>query len=125
MCWTACLGPALDQHAIERRLAKASARYKTLDRDALVQTRAQALADGNAIGWFQGRMEFGPRALGSRSIIADPRNTTMQNNLNLEVKYKYRERFRPFAPSVLRDHLADCRRRQPLHAARCRRRRGA
>jgi carbamoyltransferase len=71
----------------------------------MVQTTAQALADGNAVGWFQGRMEFGPRALGNRSIIADPRNTAMQKNLNLKVKY--RESFRPFAPSVLRDRVAE------------------
>jgi carbamoyltransferase len=101
----AYLGPAFDQQEIERRLANVGARYQTLDQAVMVQTCAQALADGNAIGWFQGHMEFGPRALGNRSIIADPRNTAMQKNLNLKVKY--RESFRPFAPSVLRDHLAE------------------
>lgn len=101
----AYLGPAFDQEGIERRLAKAGARYKRLDQAAMVQTCAQALADGSAVGWFQGRMEFGPRALGNRSIIADPRNTAMQKNLN--VKVKYRESFRPFAPSVLRDRVAE------------------
>ena len=69
------------------------------------RSTAQALAGGNAGGWFQGRMEFGPRAFGNRSIIADPRNTAMQKNLSLKVKY--RESFRPFAPSVLRDHVGD------------------
>ena len=99
------LGPGFDQHDIDRRLSNVGARYKTLDQPMMIQTCAQALADGNAVGWFQGRMEFGPRALGNRSIIADPRNTAMQKNLNLKVKY--RESFRPFAPSVLRDHVAE------------------
>jgi len=101
----AYLGPQFSQTEIESRLAAAGARYQTLDESAMLQTTAQALADGNAVGWFQGRMEFGPRALGNRSIIADPRNTAMQKNLNLKVKY--RESFRPFAPSVMREHLAD------------------
>ena len=73
---------------------------------------------GKAVGWFQGRMEFGPRALGARSILGDPRSPTMQKTLNLKVKY--RERFRPFAPAVLREDVAEWfehRRRQPLHAA--------
>ena len=69
----------------------------------IIQLTAKAIADGKAIGWFQGRMEFGPRALGARSIIADPRSEKMQKNLNLKVKY--RESFRPFAPSVLREDL--------------------
>jgi carbamoyltransferase len=101
----AYLGPAFSQAEIERRLQKAGARFASLDTGAMIDTTARALADGNAVGWFQGRMEFGPRALGNRSIIADPRNTAMQKNLNLKVKY--RESFRPFAPSVLRDHVAD------------------
>jgi carbamoyltransferase len=71
----------------------------------MLDATARALADGAAVGWFQGRMEFGPRALGNRSIIADPRSSAMQKNLNLKVKY--RESFRPFAPSVLREHVAD------------------
>jgi carbamoyltransferase len=100
----AYLGPAFSQSDIETRLEKAGARFKSVSTEAIVQTTAQALADGNAVGWFQGRMEFGPRALGNRSIIADPRNTAMQKDLNLKVKY--RESFRPFAPSVLRDHVA-------------------
>jgi carbamoyltransferase len=100
----AYLGPAFGQNDIETRLEKAGARFKSVSTESMVEATAQALADGSAIGWFQGRMEFGPRALGNRSIIADPRNTAMQKNLNLKVKY--RESFRPFAPSVLRDHLA-------------------
>jgi carbamoyltransferase len=67
--------------------------------------RPRALAEGKAVGWFQGRMEFGPRALGARSILGDPRSPTMQKTLNLKVKY--RESFRPFAPSVLREDVAD------------------
>jgi carbamoyltransferase len=101
----AYLGPAFSQSEIETRLQKAGARFKSVSTESMVATTAQALADGNAVGWFQGRMEFGPRALGNRSIIADPRNTAMQKNLNLKVKY--RESFRPFAPSVLRDHVAE------------------
>jgi carbamoyltransferase len=100
----AYLGPAFSQGDIETRLQKAGAKFNSVSTQAMVETTAQALADGNAVGWFQGRMEFGPRALGNRSIIADPRNTAMQKNLNLKVKY--RESFRPFAPSVLRDHAA-------------------
>jgi carbamoyltransferase len=71
----------------------------------MLETAASALAEGQAVGWFQGRMEFGPRALGSRSILGDPRSPTMQRDLNLKVKY--RESFRPFAPSVLRERVAD------------------
>jgi carbamoyltransferase len=100
----AYLGPAFGQNDIETRLEKAGARFKSVSTEAMVEKTAQALADGKAVGWFQGRMEFGPRALGNRSIIADPRNTAMQKDLNLKVKY--RESFRPFAPSVLRDHVA-------------------
>jgi carbamoyltransferase len=101
----AYLGPAYSQEDIEARLTKCGARYKTLDENTMLDTSARALADGSAIGWFQGRMEFGPRALGNRSIIADPRNSAMQKNLNLKVKY--RESFRPFAPSVLRDQVTE------------------
>ena len=71
----------------------------------MIAGTADALADGKAVGWFQGRMEFGPRALGARSILGDPRSPTMQKLLNLKVKY--RESFRPFAPSVLREDVAD------------------
>ena len=101
----AYLGPAYSQQDIDTRLAGCGARYETLDQDTMLEVSARALAEGNAVGWFQGRMEFGPRALGNRSIIADPRNTAMQKNLNLKVKY--RESFRPFAPSVLRGHVAE------------------
>jgi carbamoyltransferase len=76
-----------------------------MPREAMLDTTARALADGAAVGWFQGRMEFGPRALGNRSILGDPRNPAMQKNLNLKVKY--RESFRPFAPSVLREKVAE------------------
>src|SRR6202040_890120 len=72
--------------------------------DMIAQT-AKALSDQLAVGWFQGRMEFGPRSLGARSILGDPRSPTMQKNLNLKVKY--RESFRPFAPSVLREEVAN------------------
>src|SRR5579863_5673049 len=99
------LGPAFSQPEIERRLQAAGAKFTLLDDDALIRTSAQALADGKAVGWFQGRMEFGPRALGARSILADARSPAMQSLLNLKVKY--RESFRPFAPSVLRDDVAE------------------
>lgn len=101
----AYLGPAFEQADIERRLAKAGAVFEVLDDETLINETAQALAQEKAVGWFQGRMEFGPRALGGRSILGDPRSPTMQKTLNLKVKY--RESFRPFAPSVLREHVAD------------------
>jgi carbamoyltransferase len=98
------LGPAYSQADIEQRLTKAGARFTALDDDATIERTVDALAAGNAIGWFQGRMEFGPRALGARSILGDPRNPQMQKNLNLKIKY--RESFRPFAPSVLAEDAA-------------------
>jgi carbamoyltransferase len=101
----AYLGPQFDQPQIEARLAGVGARFATVSQDEMLQSTATALADGKAVGWFQGRMEFGPRALGNRSILADPRSPTMQKNLNLKVKY--RESFRPFAPSVLREHVSE------------------
>lgn len=101
----AYLGPAFDDDEIRRRLEAAGARYAVLDRDAMLDTTVAALVDGQAVGWFQGRMEFGPRALGCRSILGDPRSPTMQRDLNLKVKY--RESFRPFAPSVLREQVAE------------------
>jgi carbamoyltransferase len=101
----AFLGPAFAQSEIERRLAAAGARFSVLSEDDVVATTAKALADQLAVGWFQGRMEFGPRSLGARSILGDPRSATMQKNLNLKVKY--RESFRPFAPAVLREDVAD------------------
>jgi carbamoyltransferase len=101
----AFLGPAFAQSEIERRLLAAGARFSVLSEDDVVATTAKALADDLAVGWFQGRMEFGPRSLGARSILGDPRSPTMQKNLNLKVKY--RESFRPFAPAVLREDVAD------------------
>ena len=99
------LGPAYPQAEIEERLTEAGARFEVLSDEELIRRSAQDLADGKALGWFQGRMEFGPRALGGRSILGDPRSPTMQKMLNLKVKY--RESFRPFAPSVLREDVAD------------------
>ncbi len=99
------LGPEFAQAEIERRLTDAGARFEILDDSDLISRTAEALADEKAVGWFQGRMEFGPRALGARSILGDPRSPTMQKTLNLKVKY--RESFRPFAPSVLREDVGD------------------
>ena len=98
------LGPAFDDRDIERRLAAEGAHFDVVDDGALLDQTAQALAEGRAVGWFQGRMEFGPRALGNRSILADPRSAEMQRTLNLKVKY--RESFRPFAPAVLAEDAA-------------------
>jgi carbamoyltransferase len=100
----AYLGPAFAQEEIERRLRAAGARFSVLADEALIATCAQALVEEKALGWFQGRMEFGPRALGARSILGDARSPRMQSMLNLKVKY--RESFRPFAPSVLREDVA-------------------
>jgi carbamoyltransferase len=99
------LGPSYVEGEIERRLTAAGAQFERLDDRATVERAAEALAEGKAVGWFQGRMEFGPRALGARSILGDARSPTMQRMLNLKVKY--RESFRPFAPSVLREDVAD------------------
>jgi carbamoyltransferase len=101
----AYLGPSYTQADIERRLAAVGAVYRVVRDDELIEQTAAALAAGQAVGWHQGRMEFGPRALGARSILGDPRSPTMQRALNLKVKY--RESFRPFAPSVLRERVAD------------------
>ena len=97
------LGPSFDQKDIESRLTAVGAKFIVLDDCALFETCATALAEGKALGWFQGRMEFGPRALGGRSILGDARSSAMQSLLNLKVKY--RESFRPFAPSVLREDV--------------------
>jgi carbamoyltransferase len=99
------LGPEYSQGDIERRLSKVGAVYTTVSDAELINMTAKALVDGKAVGWHQGRMEFGPRALGGRSIIADPRSPVVQKQLNLKVKY--RESFRPFAPSILREDLQD------------------
>jgi carbamoyltransferase len=99
------LGPSFRQEDIERRLAAAGARFTVLSDDELIAASTHVLAGEKALGWFQGRMEFGPRALGARSILADARSPAMQSMLNLKIKY--RESFRPFAPSVLREELAE------------------
>ena len=98
------LGPEYSQLEIEKKLKKMGANFKILEEVQLIEKTSSALIEGKAIGWFQGRMEFGPRALGARSIIADSRSETMQKKLNLKVKY--RESFRPFAPSVIREDLS-------------------
>ena len=99
------LGPEYSQKQIEEQLDKVGAKYKTLDEEDLIEKTADDISRGEAIGWFQGRMEFGPRALGARSILGDPRSSDMQKNLNLKVKY--RESFRPFAPSILKEDLSE------------------
>mgnify|MGYP001397017286 CR=1 FL=1 len=97
------LGPSFSQKEIENELKNLNANFEVLGENELIEKTAESLSLGDAIGWFQGRMEFGPRALGGRSILGDPRSPSMQKNLNLKVKY--RESFRPFAPSVLREDL--------------------
>jgi len=99
------LGPSYDEAEVRQRLSALGASFKTLGSAEMIDKVAQALADGKAVGWFQGRMEFGPRALGGRSILGDARSPEMQKLLNLKVKY--RESFRPFAPAVLREDVAD------------------
>ena len=99
------LGPEYSQSEIEEELKNIGAKFDILTEDNLINKTAEDLSKGNAIGWFQGRMEFGPRALGGRSILGDPRSSDMQKILNLKVKY--RESFRPFAPSVLKENLSD------------------
>ena len=99
------LGPSFDQHDIEKRLANVDAVFEVMDRTTILETTVNSLSREEAVGWFQGRMEFGPRALGGRSILADPRSPTMQKSLNLRVKY--RESFRPFAPSIRREDVED------------------
>jgi len=99
------LGPSFTDDEIAERLSSAGAKFTRLEDGELINETAQALADGKAVGWFQGRMEFGPRALGSRSVLGDARSPEMQKTLNLKIKY--RESFRPFAPSVLREDVSD------------------
>jgi len=99
------LGPEFNQEEIEQELKIAGAKFETFKYEELIDKTAELLSKEKAIGWFQGRMEFGPRALGGRSILGDPRSGQMQKNLNLKVKY--RESFRPFAPSVLREDLSE------------------
>ena len=93
------LGPAYNKSVIKNELQKLGANYKFFEKKQMLKSVAKMIAKGKAVGWFQGRMEFGPRALGSRSILADPRNKLMQKQLNLKIKF--RESFRPFAPSIL------------------------
>jgi len=99
------LGPEFSQSETEKRLRNCGANFEVLDDASLLATSVEDLSQNRALGWFQGRMEFGPRALGNRSILGDPRSPTMQKTLNLKVKY--RESFRPFAPSVLRERVGD------------------
>lgn len=99
------LGPAFTDAEIRDRLTQAGAVIKELPTEELLQYTSDRLAAGDAVGWFQGRMEFGPRALGGRSILGDPRSASMQSTLNLKIKF--RESFRPFAPSVLSEHVSD------------------
>ena len=99
------LGTEFNQEEIEKELKSVGANFETIEYEDLISKTAEFLSNEKAIGWFQGRMEFGPRALGARSILGDPRSDKMQKNLNLKVKY--RESFRPFAPSILREDLTD------------------
>ena len=101
----AYLGPAFSTAEIAERLCAAGAVFDIVDDDSVIGRTVDALIDEKAVGWFQGRMEFGPRALGARSILGDPRSPSMQRQLNLKVKF--RESFRPFAPSVLREDVAE------------------
>lgn len=101
----AYLGPAYSPEEIQRYLDSVGARYERLERDTLLQRVAELLADEKVVGWFDGRMEFGPRALGARSILGDARSPRMQAQMNLKIKF--REGFRPFAPSVLRERVSD------------------
>ena len=97
------LGPSYSNDEIEQELKNLNAKFQILNEKEIIEKTSESLKNGDAVGWFQGRMEFGPRALGGRSILGDPRSPTMQKNLNLKVKY--RESFRPFAPSVLREDV--------------------
>mgnify|MGYP006084303043 CR=1 FL=1 len=99
------LGPIYEQNEIERELVNCGAQFNKISDEKIIDLTTDALIDGKAVGWFQGRMEFGPRALGGRSILGDPRSEKMQKILNLKVKY--RESFRPFAPSILREDMSD------------------
>src|SRR4051794_13592876 len=98
-------GPTFCDEEICQRLTAAGACFININDHEVIELTANALAKQKAVGWFQGRMEFGPRALGARSILGDARSPEMQRNLNLKVKY--RESFRPFAPSVLREDVAE------------------
>jgi carbamoyltransferase len=99
------LGPSFEEAEIKNALDRAGAHYRRLPEAEMLESVAASLAEGAVVGWFQGRMEFGPRALGNRSILGDPRNSKMQSVMNLKIKY--RESFRPFAPAVLVERTAD------------------
>ena len=99
------LGPEYSEEEVQKILNSIGATFKVYNKDDLINETADEIKKGKAIGWFQGRMEFGPRALGCRSILGDPRSGDMQRNLNLKVKF--RESFRPFAPSVLREDVSE------------------
>ena len=99
------LGPEFTQSEIELELEKIGAKFEILEEEKLISKTASDLSQNKAVGWFQGRMEFGPRALGARSILANPKSSDMQKNLNLKVKY--RESFRPFAPSILKENVSE------------------
>ena len=101
----AYLGPEFTDDEVEEFLLTSGARYRRVERAELAEDVARLLADEKVVGWFQGRMEFGPRALGARSILGDPRSPRMQSQMNLKIKF--RESFRPFAPSVLRERVSD------------------
>src|SRR5437868_10049416 len=101
----AYLGPEFTDDEVEEFLLTNGARYRRVERAELAEDVARLLADEKVVGWFQGRMEFGPRALGARSILGDPRSPRMQSQMNLKIKF--RESFRPFAPSVLRERVGD------------------
>jgi len=99
------LGPEYPSNEIAQKLTACNAVFTTHTIDEIINKTAHSLVEGKAIGWMNGRMEFGPRSLGGRSILADPRSPKMQKQLNLKVKF--RESFRPFAPSILREHLEE------------------
>jgi carbamoyltransferase len=99
------LGPKFENDSIEKELQSLNANFKKYKEDDLIAVTAKELSEEKTIGWFQGRMEFGPRALGGRSILADPRSTNIQKELNLKVKF--RESFRPFAPSILSEEVGN------------------
>jgi carbamoyltransferase len=104
-CRAPISAPAINNDEIADRLRKAGAVFEVVDDEAVIGRTVDALVAEKAVGWFQGRMEFGPRALGARSILGDPRSPRMQKQLNLKIKF--RESFRPFAPSVLREDIAE------------------
>ena len=99
------VGPSYSNDEIKSFLDMNKIQYKHLEKDSLLETTAQLIAEGNVVGWYQGKMEWGPRALGNRSILADPRNAEMKDILN--EKIKHRESFRPFAPCILEEHLSE------------------